>query len=179
VSASIFKYRARTGVTTGDPSPGKIIWNSATQASATGVGIDILDDSGLDVSIGLASLEPGNKLYFQEYDNAANYQDWTITTVSGSPGYWTYGVTLNASGGTGSTNFVNGLMLGMRVTRPGATGPTGPAGPAGADGATGLVKVTHGANPSIARPTAPLVYWVGTVQPTNALADDLLLLKGT
>ena len=46
-------------------------------------------------------------------------------------------------------------------------------------GATlGLVKVTHGADPNVARPDAPLVYWVGTVTPVNADPDDLMLLKG-
>lgn len=60
-------------------------------------------------------------------------------------------------------------MPGVDVGVPGLTGPPGP---------TGLVKVTHGADPNVARPTATLVYWVGTVQPANANPDDLLLLKG-
>lgn len=55
----------------------------------------------------------------------------------------------------------------VEVGVPGLTGPTG------------LVKVAHGADPNVARPAGvPLVYWVGTVQPTNADPDDLLLLKG-
>lgn len=61
----------------------------------------------------------------------------------------------------------------------GATGATGSQGPVGATGATGLVKVAHGANPNLARPSAPLVYWVGTVQPVHANPDDLLLLEGS
>lgn len=54
---------------------------------------------------------------------------------------------------------------------------TGPSGPPGPTGATGLVKVTHGSNPNVARPAAPLVYWVGTVTPVNALPDDLFMMK--
>jgi hypothetical protein len=50
----------------------------------------------------------------------------------------------------------------------GEPGPTGPAG---------LVKVTHGSNPDVLRPDAPLVYWVGSVQPVNADPDDLLMFK--
>ena len=53
----------------------------------------------------------------------------------------------------------------------GIPGPTGPAGP------TGIVKATHGSDPNFARPSAVLVYWVGTVQPLNAQPDDLLMLK--
>lgn len=57
---------------------------------------------------------------------------------------------------------------GVELGVPGLTGPPGP---------TGLVKVEHGADPNVARPDAPLVYWVGTVQPLNADPDDLLMLK--
>ena len=58
----------------------------------------------------------------------------------------------------------------MEVQVPGTQGPPGDPG---------LVKVTHGSNPNVPRPDAPLVYWVGTVQPLYADPDDLLMLKGT
>lgn len=51
-------------------------------------------------------------------------------------------------------------------------------GDKGDTGATGIVKVTHNADPNVARPVATIVYWVGTVQPLNAAPDDLLMLKG-
>ena len=35
----------------------------------------------------LASLPAGNKLYLQEYDNAANWQDWPVTSVTPASGY--------------------------------------------------------------------------------------------
>ena len=175
-STSIFKYRARTGVTSGDPSPGKIIWNHATQTSATVLNFDITDDSGLDVSIGLASLVATNKLYLQEYDNAANFQEWTVSSVTPQTGYYQVAVTLSTSGGAGSSGFTNGLMLAVRVVRPGPQGPTGPTGPAGATGPAGVTKVTHGSDPDVARPSATIVYWVGSVEPVNGLPDDWLLL---
>lgn len=59
----------------------------------------------------------------------------------------------------------------------GMPGPQGVPGPPGPVGPTGLVKVTHGSNPNVFRPDAPLVYWVGTVQPIYADPDDLLMLK--
>jgi hypothetical protein len=58
-------------------------------------------------------------------------------------------------------------MPGIELGLPGPTGPPG------------LVKIVHGSDANVARPVAPLVYWVGTVQPLHALPDDLLMLKGT
>ena len=60
------------------------------------------------------------------------------------------------------------LAVDITVGIPGAKGPQGDPG---------IVKVTHGSNANTARPTATIVYWVGTVQPVNALPDDLLMLK--
>lgn len=37
----------------------------------------------------------------------------------------------------------------------------------------GIVYVNHGSNAATARPTAAVVYWYGTVAPTNAQAGDL------
>lgn len=53
-----------------------------------------------------------------------------------------------------------------------AAGSPGPAGPAG------IIRVTHGAEASTARPHvgAPIVLWQGTVEPTNAdTALDLIV----
>ncbi len=49
--------------------------------------------------------------------------------------------------------------------------PAGQKGDTGAAG--GMVVVKHGSNPGIARPTADSVYWVGSVEPTNAVEDDI------
>jgi hypothetical protein len=60
----------------------------------------------------------------------------------------------------------------------GATGATGAAGADGEDGATGptgpagITVVTHGSNPSQARPSYPVVLWIGSVDPDNALDYD-------
>jgi hypothetical protein len=43
----------------------------------------------------------------------------------------------------------------------------------GSQGVSGIVVVSHGASTSVARPTAPVVYWVGTARPANALPYDL------
>jgi hypothetical protein len=62
---------------------------------------------------------------------------------------------------------------GAASTVPGPTGPTGATGPA-PDVSTIVQVVNHGATASTARPAGALVvYWVGSVQPTNALNSDL------
>jgi len=40
-------------------------------------------------------------------------------------------------------------------------------------GIPGLVVVSHGLSTTVARPDSPLVYWVGTARPANALPYDL------
>jgi hypothetical protein len=48
-------------------------------------------------------------------------------------------------------------------------------GTSGTDGVNGLIRVNHGSTAGTARPTAEVVLWVGSVQPTNAdTAVDLI-----
>lgn len=61
---------------------------------------------------------------------------------------------------------------------PGADGADGAAGPTGSTGPTGpagISVVHHGTNPATARPSNPVVYWIGTATPANAVAWDLWL----
>lgn len=54
-------------------------------------------------------------------------------------------------------------------------GEAGEAGAAGATGPAGIEVVEHGADPNVARPAFPLVYWVGTATPNNAETYDFWL----
>lgn len=186
-STSVFKYRSRVGVTAGDPGQGKIAWNNAAQISSTALLIDIQDDSGLDVTIGLATIQIGDKLRIQDYSDGTHFQEWSVTSSVDSGGFYTIGVSLLSSGGNGTTGFVGNLILALGVLRPGVPGPPGPPGDDGADGApgtpgspgapgaAGATVVHHGTSTSVARPSTPLVYWVGTATPANALAWDFWL----
>jgi hypothetical protein len=49
---------------------------------------------------------------------------------------------------------------------PGETGPEGPAG---------IQLVHHGTDGSTARPSVPVVYWIGTATPSNAQLWDFQL----
>jgi hypothetical protein len=61
-------------------------------------------------------------------------------------------------------------MPGIEIGIPGSPGPPGPAG---------ITRVNHGANATMARPAAPIVLWVGSVEPTNRdEAVDLIAWTG-
>jgi hypothetical protein len=137
VSTTLFHYLARTGVTVGDPGDGKIIWSSASQISSGVLNIDIVDQGGGDVSLGLSALNTGDEVYMQDLDDAANFQQWLVGSVVTQPGYFQIGVVFDSAGGTGATNFPDGTELAFRVTRPGPVGPAGPPGPAGPAGPAG------------------------------------------
>ena len=62
-SNAFFNYQAKTNITTGNPLSGHIIWNNATQASATSISVSELDQAGdnLDLflsNIGVGSIKP-------------------------------------------------------------------------------------------------------------------------
>lgn len=56
------------------------------------------------------------------------------------------------------------------------TGKTGPVstvpGPVGPTGLSTFVRVHHGSDPDVARPSALYVEWVGSVAPNNATTED-------
>jgi hypothetical protein len=148
-SSSLFLYFANTTITSGYPGDGDLLWNTATQISATQISISHLTDDNIDVDIFLAQLKQTEILTIQSQTSSSNYQTWRIngTPTNTNPGasnsYWNYPVALVASGGTGTTNFSNGQALFVALVNgaEGATGPTGATG-VGITGATGVQGVT-------------------------------------
>ena len=126
------------------------MWNNATQVNATQLLVSHLTDDNIDIDIFLAQLKNTEQITVQDASNSANYQTWQIngsptnTFPGASNSYWTYPVTLIASGGTGATNFANNhnIFLALISGITGSTGPTGVIGVSGATGATGVVGVS-------------------------------------
>jgi hypothetical protein len=148
-------YRANTTSTSGYPGDGDILWNNATQISATSINVSHLTDANVDIDIFLALLSVGEQIVVQSQSASADFQIWTISgaPTNVNPGaansYWTYPVTLNSSGGTGTTNFTSGQTLFLALVNgisgpTGPGGPTGPTGPTGATGPTGSIYPTGG-----------------------------------
>jgi hypothetical protein len=102
-----FFYKAKTTITSGDPGSGYLIWNNATQTSATQLNISHLTDTPIqDIDLYLSAIAVGNKLIVQDRDVSERFQIWTVT---GTPtqiasSYWTIPVTLTQSAGTAFTN---------------------------------------------------------------------------
>ena len=154
-SSNLFLYRANTTSTSGYPGDGDILWDNATQISATSINVSHLTDANVDIDIFLALLSVGEQIVVQSQSASADFQIWTIsgTPTNVNPGaansYWTYPVTLNSSGGTGTTNFTSGQTLFLALVNgisgpTGPGGPTGPTGPTGATGPTGSIYPTGG-----------------------------------
>ena len=149
-SSSLFRYQANTAITTGYPGNGNIIWNTATQISATQINISHLTNDSIDVDIFLAQLIQTEIVTIQDQNSSTNYQTWRIsgTPTNTNPGtstsYWTFPVTLTGSSGTGTTNFANNhnLFAALVNGAEGATGPTGASGVVGPTGASGVQGVT-------------------------------------
>jgi hypothetical protein len=57
VSSNLFLYRSNTTATSGYPTNGDILWDNATQISATSINVSHLTDDNIDVDIFLALLQ--------------------------------------------------------------------------------------------------------------------------
>ena len=102
-----FFYQAKTGITSGDPGSGHLIWNNATQTSATQLNVSHLTDTPIeDIDLYLAAIVSGNKLIVQDRNDSERFQIWTVTGTPTHVGttYWTIPVTLTQSAGAAFTN---------------------------------------------------------------------------
>lgn len=126
-TTNAFFYRAKTTITSGDPGNGHLIWNNATQISATQLNISHLTDTPVeDIDLFLSAITSGNKLVVQDRNNSQNYQSWTVSSAPTQVGstYWTIPVSLIESQGTGTTGFANNHDLLFAII----TGGTGGGG---------------------------------------------------
>jgi hypothetical protein len=138
-SSSYYNYKANTLIITGDPGASYVLWDNATQASATQINVSHLDADGADIDVFLALLNVNDVIIIQDKNNANNYQKWEITTNTVQPSYNELGVSLITS--THSFSNDDPILLIISYAGPqgpqGATGPIGPTGPQGIQGDTG------------------------------------------
>ena len=109
-SSTAWNYRAKTNATSGYPTNGHLLWNNATQLSATQILVSHLNDDDTDIELFLSFFVEGQKLFIQNRDDSSQNQIWDITgtpTVTGantSTAYYTFPVTLVSSQGAAFTN---------------------------------------------------------------------------
>jgi hypothetical protein len=122
-SVSVWQYKAETGIITGDPNDGKIIWDNADQVSATSINVSHKDQGGSDIEFFLGFLQEGQQIFLQDRDASQNFQLWsisgtpTLTDGGTATAYFTFPVTLVDSGGTGTTGFADNHQLLFGVTQ--------------------------------------------------------------
>lgn len=107
VSGQDFWSMYVSAATSGDPLPGFILWNNATQASATEIKINHKTANGLDVFLFFGEFAAGDQISIQDPADFTNFQIWDVVSVDalvfGTGIVMT--VALDSSGGTGTTNF--------------------------------------------------------------------------
>jgi hypothetical protein len=168
-SSNYYDYQADTSTTTGDPGNGHIIWNNATQVSATQINISHINQDGADIDIFLALLKTNDIIVLQDKSLSGNYQKWTVSaTPTAQVNYWEVPVTLITSAGTGTTNFANNHQLILAITAAGVVGPTGPTG---ATGATGPQGVTGDTGPTGATGSTGPIGATGATGPQGVTGD--------
>jgi hypothetical protein len=142
-SSSFYEYLANTTLFAGDPGAPFVIWDNATQTSATQINISHLTATGVDVDIFLALLTTGDTVILQDQVNSNNYQQWTVSApVTVFPNQYVV-VPVTYVGGGYSFSNNQPMIVAIRVIGPiGPAGPTGPTGPTGATGSTGATGPT-------------------------------------
>jgi len=116
-------YRIDTSGTASPSASGDVRYNNATQASATALYVSHMTADGVDIDLFLSLLTTGSALVVQDENESLNYQIFEISsTPSLAANTWTIPVTLNTSGGTGTTNFANNhrVFLATKGTGSGA-----------------------------------------------------------
>jgi hypothetical protein len=109
-SSTAWRYRAKTNATSGYPTNGHLLWDNATQLSATNILVSHLDDEGSDIELFLSFFIQGQKIFIQNRDDSSQNQVWeitgtpTVTNPNTSTAYYTFPVTLVSSAGAAFTN---------------------------------------------------------------------------
>lgn len=109
-STSAWDYKAKTNATSGYPGNGYLLWNNATQLSATNIIVSHINTNDEDLELLLGFFVSGQKLFIQDRDDSSQNQVWqisgtpTLTGANTSTAYFTFPVTLVSSAGAAFTN---------------------------------------------------------------------------
>jgi hypothetical protein len=109
-STSAWKYKSKTNATSGYPGNGYLLWNNATQTSATSILVSHLTDDDTDIELFLSFFVLNQKIFIQDRDDSSKNQVWlisgtpTVTGANTSTAYYTFPVTLVSSAGGAFTN---------------------------------------------------------------------------
>jgi hypothetical protein len=100
--------------TTEPPVGNQVRLNNASQLAATRMWVSHSTFDGLDATVGLTRIKPGDLVYLQDFDDATKWVRYTITSTTNDGSYHDYGVTYLAGPGT-----VPFQKIALRVIFPG------------------------------------------------------------
>ncbi len=111
-NSNIYLYNSNT-TTTAPPLSSQIRFNNSVQQNATTIWISHMTRDSIDIDPFLALISQLSVLYIQDQDSSVNYIKYNVnTTPTITPNsYVTISVTFIEGGGTGLTNFPNGMNI--------------------------------------------------------------------
>jgi len=149
-STSAWNYKAKANATSGYPGNGYLLWDNATQTSATNILVSHLNDDDTDLELLLSFFAEGQKIFIQDRDDSANNQVWeisgtpTVTGANTSTAYFTFPVTLVSSSGTVFTNNHQLIFGAISVATNSVTSATTSDGTATLSLATTIIETSSG-----------------------------------
>ncbi len=169
-TANLYDYQAKTNSQSGDPGSGYMLWNNASQTSATQLNFSHIDGNSQDIEYLLALLRTGDTLRIQQALGDGN-QTWVLTgmPVVTTGSYVTFPVNLQSSNYT----FNNNDQILIIVRHVGDIGPTGPQGPQGDTGPQG----PQGPGANQALDTTSTVEFAKVITPEVQSPNDTVFLK--
>jgi hypothetical protein len=97
-SSIIAAYRFQTSIVEADPGNGNLRYDNATPASVTELFISSTTDNGVDLQNILSFISAGDRIYFQQDNDASKYLLFDITVNVDNGGWFSFAGTVSNSG---------------------------------------------------------------------------------
>jgi hypothetical protein len=138
-STTYFQYTANTTSFAPVPSAGNILWNNATQTSATILYVSHLTSNGVDVDLFLDAISIGDTIIVQDQANSLNYQQYVVSaSVIVVPNSYVEIPVTYVGGGYSFSNFQPLIFAFTSIGVQGTQGTQGLQGTTGSQGSQGL-----------------------------------------
>jgi hypothetical protein len=120
-----------------------------TQTTSTAILVSKTDSNTNSVGNYLNFLQSSSKFIIQDTTSTANYQRWRVTgALTDNTTYYSIPVTLDTSGGTGTTNFADNATVSLAL-QPAAQGIQGIQGNQGIQGIQGIQGLAYATSTTI------------------------------
>jgi hypothetical protein len=97
-SSIIAAYRFQTSIVESDPGNGNLRYDNATPASVTELFISATTDNGVDLQNILSFISAGDRIYFQQDNDASKYLLFDVTVNVDNGGWFSFAGTVSNSG---------------------------------------------------------------------------------